>query len=319
MCENGPLALEVPKLQQRHSVSLSDLKLLLSKSVACWSRHNAPRMGAALAYYTLLSLMPLLLVLISIAGMVFGSRAAEGRVMGQMQFLIGYQRAEILSALLQGAENKTEGLLATLMGTLVLLFGASGVLIELREALNNVWDVPPGQLGAFEEVKRVIKERLWSLWLVIAIVIVLTASLLFGTSISAIGTLTAVLPMSEVVLHLINAGFSFVEVTIVFGAIYKFVPRVTLKWRDVILGAAISGVLFVLGNLILGLYLGKASFSSTYGAASSTVALAIWVYYSSLIFFFGAEFTRAFAETFGSAAKRTRANAPSEALYDRSN
>jgi membrane protein len=294
-------------------VSLSEVKLLLGKSVACWSRHNAPRMGAALAYYTLLSLMPLLLVVISIAGLVFGSRAAESRVMDQMQFLIGDQRARILSALLQGAENKTDGLLATAIGTVILLFGASGVLIELRDALNNVWDVPSSQLGTFEELKRLIKERLWSLGLVLVIVMVLTASLLFSASISAVGTLTTVLPAPEAVLHLLNALFSFVAITIAFGAIYKFVPQVLLKWRDVMLGAAVSGVLFVLGNVILGLYLGKASFSSTYGAASSTVALAIWVYYSSLIFFLGAEFTRAFAETYGSAPLRRRPRAPSEA------
>ena len=289
-------------------MSWSDWKLVLTESTTCWSKHNAPRMGAALAYYTLLSLMPLLLVLISIAGLVFGTRAAEDRVMDQMQFFIGYQRAKILEALLEGAQNKAEGVLATVMGTLVLLFGATGMLVELREALNNIWEVPFRRLSTLQELMGMGKERLWSLALVLGIVIALTASLLFSASISALGTLTSVLPAHTVILHLLNALVSFVAVTVVFSAIYKVVPKVPIKWRDVILGAAVTSILFALGNFLLGLYLGKASLSSTYGAASSTVVLAIWVYYSSQIFFLGAEFTRAFAENFGSAPKEKQSH-----------
>ena len=286
-------------------MSWSELKLLCSKTTACWSKHNAPRMGAALAYYSLLSFVPLLLVLISIAGLIFGSKAAEVRVMGQMQFLIGYQRAKILEALMEGAQNKADGLLATVAGLIVLLFGATGVLVELREALNNIWEVPLRHLTTVQELMGMIKERLWSVALVLGIVVALTASLLFSASASALGSITAVLPAHEVLLHLFNALFSFVAITIIFGAIYKLVPQVPLRWRDVILGAAVSAILFVVGNLLLGLYLGKASFSSTYGAASSSVVLVIWVYYSSLIFFLGAEFTKAFTETYGSTKSRS--------------
>jgi membrane protein len=287
-------------------MSWSDLKVLCAKTTACWSKHNAPRMGAALAYYSLLSLMPLLLVLISIAGLIFGTKAAEVRVMGQVQFLIGYQRAKILEALLEGAQNRTDGLLATIAGTVVLIFGATGVLVELREALNNIWEVPLRHLTTIQELMSMIKDRLWSLALVLGIVVALTASLLFSASISALGSITAVLPAHEAMLHLFNALFSFVAITIVFGAIYKLVPQVPLKWRDVMLGAAVSAILFVVGNLVLGLYLGKASFTSTYGAASSAVVLAIWIYYSSQIFFLGAEFTKAFAETYGSAPSKSQ-------------
>jgi membrane protein len=314
MCEIGPLAIDMRRFVRRLPMSWSDLKALLARSVAGWSKHNAPRMGAALAYYTLLSLMPLLLVLISVAGLVFGSRAGESRVMEQVQFLIGYQRAQIIEALLKGAQNRADGLLATIVGTLVLIFGATGVLVELREALNNIWDVPVSQLDTLQEVRRMVKQRLWSLVLVLGIVIALTVSLLFSASVSALGTLTAVLPAPEFLLHLLNGLFSFIANTIVFAAIYKFVPDMPLKWRDVILGAAVTSLLFVLGNLLLGLYLGKASFSSTYGAASSTVALAIWVYYSSQIFFLGAEFTKVFAETYGSRPRRKKVTASPGAL-----
>jgi membrane protein len=254
-------------------------------------------MGAALAFYTLLSLMPLLLVLISIAGLIFGTRAAEVRVMGQLQFLIGYQRAQILEALLEGAQNKADGLLATAIGTMVLVFGATGVLVELRDAMNIIWEVPFRRMSTIQELTGMVKNRLWSLALVLGIVIVLTASLLVSASISALGSLTATLPAHTAVLHLLNAAFSFVATTIVFGAIYKVVPQAAIRWRDVILGAAVTAALFALGNFLLGLYLGKTSFSSTYGAASSTVVLALWVYYSSQIFFLGAEFTKAFTET----------------------
>jgi membrane protein len=257
-------------------------------------------MGAALAYYSLLSLMPFLLVVISIAGLVFGTGAAETRVMGQIEFLFGYQRANILEALLRGAENKADGVAATIIGTVVLMFGATGVLVELRDALNTIWEVPVPPMSNLQELAGMVKERLWSLALILGIVVVLTASLLFSALVSALGALTSVLPAREAILHLVNGAASFGALTIVFGAIYKVVPQAPIKWRDVLLGAAVTAVLFAVGNLLLGLYLGRTSFSSTYGAASSTVALAIWVYYSSQIFFLGAEFAKAFADTYGS-------------------
>ena len=282
-----------------HAISRSGLKQLFARSFECWNKHNAPRMGAALAYYALLSLMPLLLVIISVAGLIFGTKAAESGVIQQLQFLMGAQRASILDALLKGAENKTEGVLATIVGLLVLTFGASGVLVELRDALNIIWEVPFRRMSTVHELMGMVRERLWSLATVLGIVVVLTASLLLGTVISAVGSLTTFLP--TVVLNLLNMLISFITTSIVFAAIYKIVPQAPIKWRDVVLGAAVTAVLFALGNFLLGLFLGKASFSSTYGAASSVVVLAIWIYYSSQIFFLGAEFTKVFAETYGSA------------------
>jgi membrane protein len=278
-----------------------DIKLLLKESCAGWTKHKTPRLGAALSFYTLLSLMPLLLIVISIAGLVFGPLAAQAGVLHQIEILIGTQRARIVQALLEGAQNKADGLVATALGMLTLMFGASGVLTELRDALNTIWDVAPRQLTTFQQIASLVKDRLWSFVLVLAIGVVLTGSLLLSAAISAVGTFYAsILPSYEVPLHLLNAVFSFVAVTGLFGAIYKILPEVPIEWRDVMLGAAVTSVLFTVGNLLIGLYLGRASFSSTYGAATSTVVLAVWVYYSSQIFFLGAEFTKAFAELYGS-------------------
>lgn len=282
-----------------------DLRVLMEESFAGWTKHNAPRMGAALAFYALLSLMPLLLVVISVGGLLFGAKVAESSVLGQVQFLIGEQRARIVQALLEGAQSKAGGIVATVLGTLTLMFGASGVLTELRDALNTIWDVPLRPMTKFQEITSLIKGRLWSLGLVLAVVFLLTASMLLSTWISALGALASVLPAHEAVLHILNAVFSLVVVTALFGAIYKVVPEVPIEWPDVILGAGVTSLLFTLGNLILGLYLGKASFSSTYGAAASSIVLAMWVYYSSQVFFLGAEFTKAFAECFGSAPSQT--------------
>ncbi len=279
----------------------ADIKVLLEDSVSGWTRHKTPRLGAALAFYTLLSLMPLLLIVISIAGLVFGPRAAQTGVLGQVQILIGSQRAKIVQALLEGAHSKAGGLLATCIGTLTLMFGASGVLMELRDALNTIWEVASPQLTTVQEIMGVVKGRLWSFALVLTIGSLLTGFLLLSSWISAIGTLYAIiLPSHNVAFHVLNSMLSFVAVTAIFGAIYKIVPEVIIQWRDVILGAAVTSILFALGNLLLGLYLGKVSFSSTYGAAGSTIVLAVWVYYSSQIFFLGAEFTRAFTRRFGS-------------------
>jgi membrane protein len=285
-------------------ISWPDLKQLFVRSFDCWNRHNAPRMGAALAFYSLLSLMPLMLVLISVTGLIFGAKAAEANVLQELTFLMGAQRASILETLLKGAQNKTEGVLATIAGLLVLTFGASGVLVELRDALNVIWEVPFRRTSTVQELLGMVKERLWSLALVLGIVIALTASLLLSAGISAVGALTSTLPAHEVLLHVLNILISFFATSIAFGAIYKVVPQVPIKWRDVVLGATVTAILFALGNSLLGLYLGKVSFSSTYGAASSVVVLAIWIYYSSQIFFLGAEFTKAYAEAYGSAAQK---------------
>jgi len=278
-----------------------DIKPLLSDSFSEWSRHKAPRLGASLAFYTLLSVTPLLLAAISIAGLVFGARAAESDLVQQVQSLVGPAGAMAIQALLEGSRNTTHGALGTLLGLVTLLFGASGVLIELRDALNTIWEVPSRQLSALQTISSFLKERLFSFALVVAIGFLLLVSLVINAVIAAVGAFSAsVLPVPELILHVLNSLFSFVIVTGLFAAIYRVLPDIRIEWRDVVLGSAVTAFLFEIGKALIGLYLGKASFASTYGAAASIVVFIMWVYYSSQIFFLGAEFTKIFAGRYGS-------------------
>lgn len=283
------------------SIHWQDLQSILAASFEDWNKHNAPRLGAALAFYTLLSLAPLLLVLVSVVGMVLGHEAAEGDIIAQAQALVGTQGAAAVKALLEGSRNTAHGVIATAFGLLTLLFGASGVLVELRDALNTIWAVPTPELSGLKKISRFIKERLFSFALVLSLGFLLVVSLAVSVWIAALGAWSAsVLPMHEAILQVLNSVVSFVIITGLFSAIYKFLPDVRIEWRDVILGGAVTSMLFTVGKLALGIYLGKASFASTYGAAASIVVVIIWVYYSAQIFFFGAEFTKTFANRYGS-------------------
>ncbi|MGI8961375.1 MAG: YihY/virulence factor BrkB family protein [Bryobacteraceae bacterium] len=278
-----------------------DIKALVSESFDEWSKHKAPRLGASLAFYTLLSLTPLLLVVVSIVGLVFGQSAAEHYIIQQVQMLIGGPGAKTIQAVLQGSHNTTHGIIATVVGLVTLLFGASGVLIELQDALNTIWEVPTPTLTGWSKITGFVKQRLFSFAIVLAIGFLLVVSLALSAWIAAIGALSAsILPGQEIVLHVLNALVSFVVITGLFAAIYKIMPDVRIEWRDVVLGGAATSLLFTIGKFVLGLYLGKASIASTYGAAASIVVLVIWMYYSGQIFFFGAELTRSFANRYGS-------------------
>jgi membrane protein len=278
----------------------ADVKFLVVESLEEWSRHKGARLGASLAFYSLLSLTPLLLVVVSIAGLAFGEKAAEGQIVAQISGLVGRQGASAIQALLRSTRNPAHGTIATVLGVLTLLFGASGVLLELRDALNTIWEVPAAAPGGLKSVLSFFKERLFSFALVLAIGFLLLVSLVLNAWIAALGTyFETVLPAPEPVLHVANSIFSFLIITGLFAAIYKTLPEVKLEWRDMLLGSAVTALLFTLGKLVIGLYLGKASFASAYGAAASVVILIVWVYYSGQIFFFGAEFTRVFGRRYG--------------------
>jgi membrane protein len=293
-----------------------DIVSLSSASLGEWSRHKAPRLGASLAFYTLLSIAPLLLVLVSVVGLVLGHQRAESDIVSQVQALVGAEGAMAAQTLLEGSRNTAHGVLATAFGLLTLLFGASGVLVELRDALNTIWDVPTPELSSLRKLYNFIQERLFSFALVLAIGFVLVVSLVVSAWIAALGAWSAsILPAYEVILHALNFIVSVLIITGLFSAIYKFIPDVRIEWRDVVLGGAVTSVLFAIGKLALGIYLGKAGFASTYGAAASIVVLIIWVYYSGQIFFLGAEFTKAFANSYGSQPSRN----PDGLLIDTTN
>jgi membrane protein len=289
-----------------------ELKQLISHSVDSWSAHNAPRLGASLAFYSLLSLAPLLLVIVSIVGLAFGHDAAQRQTANQIQQLVGPAAGKAASAFIQGSQNTTHGVIATIIGLLTLLFSASGVVIELRDALNLIWDSPTVTTTGFGKIKAYVQDRLLSFAIVVAIGFLLIVSLAVSAWIAALGTVTASLgPLQTVLMHTLNFVVSFVVIAVLFAAIYKVMPDVHIQWRDVALGGIVTSALFSVGKLVLGIYLGRASFASTYGAAASIVVLIAWVYYSAQIFFFGAEVTRAFSLRHGSHANepapRTRA------------
>jgi len=282
-----------------------DLVSVFTASFSEWSRHKAPRLGASLAFYTLLSTAPLLLILVSVLGLMLDHQTAQSAIISQVQAVVGSQGAAAAQALLDGPRNTNHGVIAAVFGVLTLLFGASGVLIELRDALNTIWEVPTPALSVLRMLSSFIKERLFSFALVLAVGFILVVSLAVSAWVAALGSWSvSILPALEVILQFLNFVFSFVIIGVLFSATYKILPDVRIEWRDVMLGGAITSALFSVGKLALGIYLGKASFASTYGAASSIVVLIVWVYYSAQIYFLGADFTKSFANCYGSQPSR---------------
>ncbi len=278
-----------------------EIRTVFLQALKQWNTHNATRLGASLAFYSLLSLAPLLLVIVAIAGLVFGHSAAEHQAIRETQELVGPAAGKALAAFLEGSKHTTQGILATVFGFVTLLVSASGVVIELRDALNIIWDVPSPSMSWFGMVTSFIRERLFSFAIVCGIGFLLIISLVVSAWITAIDSLSgAIIPGEDMLLHAVNAVISFAVLTLLFAAIYKVLPDARIEWRDVIFGGAVTSLLFTVGKLALGIYLGRALYASMYGAAASVVILIVWVYYSGQIFFLGAEFTRAFAERYGS-------------------
>ena len=271
---------------------------LLKETFSEWNKDKASRLAAALAYYTVFSLAPLLIIVIAIAGSVFGEEAARGAIVGQIQGLVGRAGAEVIQAAIQNASKPAEGTIASIISVIVLIFGASGVFAELQDALNTVWEVQPKPgRGVFN----VIRNRFLSFSMVLGIGFLLLVSLVMSAILAALVNFVGnAVPGVSVLLQLVNFIFSFVVTTLLFGLIYKVLPDVKIAWSDVWIGAAITSLLFSIGRFLLGMYLGNSSFGSTYGAASSLVIILAWVYYAAQILFLGAEFTQVYARRYGS-------------------
>jgi len=280
-------------------VKLKTIFTLLKETVDEWNKDKASRLAAALAYYTVFSLSPLLIIAIAIAGAIFGKEAARGEIVGQIQGLVGKDGAEFIQTAIESAAKPTEGGgLASAISVVVLLFGASGVFVELQDALNTIWEVKPDPkagAGTF------IRARFLSFSMVLGIGFLLLVSLLLSAGLSGVvAYLGNLFPIISSLLQVANFVLGFIVTTILFGLIYKFLPDVKIKWNDVLIGAAITSMLFSIGRYGLGLYLGNSSFGSTYGAAGSLVIILAWVYYAAQILFFGAEFTQVYARRYGS-------------------
>jgi membrane protein len=263
-----------------------------------WLDDNAPRLAAALAFYTLLSLAPLLVVAVSVAGLVFGDDAARGQIAAQLDGLVGPNGAAAIESVLAGARSTSSSIAGTAIGTFVLFIGASGMFGELQSAMNMIWEVGP---RPGRGVRGFLRDHVLSFTAVLGAAFLLLVSLVVSAVLAALGAYFETrLPGGTTLWQVINLVMSFATITAVFALIFKLVPDVTLGWRDVWVGAAVTAVLFVLGKLLIGLYLGRSGVASPYGAAGSVVILVIWVYYSAQILFFGAEFTQVYARSIGS-------------------
>jgi membrane protein len=258
---------------------------------------KVPRLGAALAYYTIFSIGPLLLIAVSMAGIFLGQEAARGQVSGELGKLFGSQMAESLEAMIAAAAKPKTGTIATIVGVFTLMLGASGVFGQLKDALNTIWNVEKKKAGG---IKGFVKERFLSMAMVLGIGFLLLVTLLVDAVISAMGGYLEQRVGGEAVMHVVQLVISFSVATVLFAAIFRILPDLKIAWRDVWFGAIFTSLLFVLGKWGLGLYLGKAAVGSAYGAAGSLVILLVWVYWSAQILFFGAEFTQVYARTFGS-------------------
>ena len=271
----------------------------LKTTINEWVEAEPFQLAAALSYYTLFSLAPLLLIAIGVAGLVFGREAAQNQIVETLQGMIGQDSAKAVQEMIQASSEKPKtGMLSTIIGFVALLFGAGGVVGQLQTSLNKMWEVTPrpGQgMWGF------LRQRFFSFAMVLAIGFLLLVSLVVTAVLSSFTSmLSSFLGDATFVAHAIDILVSFGFVTLLFALIYKYVPDVEIQWRDVWVGAALTSILFTVGKYLIGLYIGTSGVGSTFGAAGSLITILVWVYYSSLIFFLGAEFTRVYATQYGS-------------------
>jgi membrane protein len=277
----------------------ADVVDIVTRSVSAWFEHNAASLGAALAFYTLFSVAPILIIAVAIAGYVFGPDTAQVQVLSQLQALLGDAGAAAVRELLSSAHYSDKKGFAAAVGVITLVVGATSVFAELQNALERIWQTPPPpkELGWW----RFIRSRVLSVGMVLCIGFLLLVSLVVSAALAAFGGwLGTSVPQLEIVLPVLDLIFSFGMTVLLFALIYKYVPRESVPWGDVWVGATVTALLFTIGKSLIGIYLGKSSFSSAYGAAGSFIVLLLWIYYSAQIFLLGAEFTRVFAYRRGS-------------------
>ncbi|MDB6162127.1 MAG: rane protein [Gammaproteobacteria bacterium] len=284
-----------------------------------WLTHRASSTGAALAFYTIFSLAPVLILSIAIAGFFFGEAAARGEIVGQVGGLVGPQGAELVQSVLQNASRPDAGLIATIFSIVTLILGANTALAELKAGLDEIWDVPPERRTGFWYY---VRTRLVSVGMILALGFLMLVSLVISAALAALERFSRGEMFINTVLIWINSLFAFVLTATLFATIYKVLPSVRLAWRDVTIGSLVTALLFTAGKFAIGVYIGNSGVASTYGAAGSVVLILIWVYYSAQILLYGAEFTRAFAYRYGSYAASSQADAlvvkpPSRPRYRR--
>jgi membrane protein len=275
----------------------SEIWKMLKETVLAFIDDEALSRGAAIAFYTVTSIAPVLLIVIAIAGLAFGRDAAQNAITAQLSGLMGRQTAEVLQTAVASAASKSSGIVATIVGIATLLVTASGVFGEMQTALNAIWKAKPKGTT----VSRLIRARAASLGLVAALGFLLMVSLVVSTVLTAFGNyLDSLLPFGKVILTVLNVVVSLMLISFLFAAIYKVLPDRSLTWRDVVVGAIVTAVLFTVGKSLISWYIGSSAVASSFGAAGALIVLLLWVYYSAQIFLLGAEFTKVYANRHGS-------------------
>lgn len=281
---------------------------LLKDTVKEWQEDKVPMLAAALAYYTMFSIAPLLIIVIAIAGLAFGEEAVRGQLDDQIRGLVGTDGAQAIQGMIANAYQPKSGLIATLISIVTLLLGASGVFAQLQDALNTIWEVPSPQKGG---VKTMVKQRAQSFAMIVVIGFLLLVSLVVSAVLATVGHFFGdLLPGWALIWQVVNFIVSFTVITVLFGLIYRVLPDEHVPWSDVWHGAIVTALLFTVGKWLIGLYLGNSSVGSAYGAAGSLVVVLVWVYYSAQILLFGAEFTQVYSKTHGSRWRRSQAALP---------
>jgi membrane protein len=279
-------------------MNLKTIQELVTKSFKEWSEDKASRLAAAMAYYTVFSIAPLLIITVAIAGWFFDRTVAQEQLIAQFSALIGQQGAEILQTMLESASKPANNLIASIIGIVTLMFGASGVFNAMQDALNTIWEVTPKPKRG---LRGIIKDRTLSFSMVLVIGFLLLVMLVVSALLSAITNyFSGDIETTAIVMQVINFFISFIITTVMFAMIFKIVPDVEVAWRNVWLGAVVTSILFSVGRFAIGTYLGNSTVTSAYGAAGSLVVILIWVYYSAQILFLGAEFTQVYTSMFSS-------------------
>ena len=281
---------------------LSNLPTILKLAYQGWKEDRASRLSAALAYYTIFSLAPLLVIVIAITGLIWEADVVRTQLLNQIQGLVGAEGAAFVSDLISNTGSQTEDIVATIIGIITLLFGALGVFNELHNSLNIIWEVEEEKpKGFLQTIKKVVIDRLLSFTMILGIGFLLLVSLVVSAGLSATQeTIGNAVPLSEFLLQIVNTIISIAVITVLFALMYKFLPDAEIAWRDVWVGAFITSIFFSLGKTAIGLYLGNSAVASSFGAAGSLILLLVWIYYSAQILFFGAEFTQVYSNKYGS-------------------
>jgi len=282
--------------RKRPPLTLPAFWFIFKETIREWNDDKVPRLGAALAFYSMLSIGPLLLIVIAMAGLAFGRDAVSGYIFDEIRGLIGDQGASAIQSMLASTSNPKASYIASLIGVVTLVISATSFFAQLQDALNTIWNVEERENGHWTWF---IQKRLLSFAMIVGVGFLLLIALVISAALSAISAFFEDYIPITFLLHIVNLVISFSVITVLFAMIFKVLPDVHIKWRDVWIGAAITAILFTFGKFLIGIYLGQSAFSSAYGAAGSLIVVLIWIYYSTQIFFLGAEFTQVYSRYMG--------------------